>query len=103
MVTICQECSLVKNDQITEHDKKLKLLPLLTESIYSFEIFSEHLWLLLESKNSYLCHVTKLMTSSGSFQLTSNWKKYFYAFDQCFGQFLDKALKKPENMLKNYL
>ena len=50
-----------------KRDKKLKLLGLLTESIYSFEIFSEHLWLILESKNSYLCHVTKLMTSSGRF------------------------------------
>ena len=76
---------------------------LLTESIYSFEISSNHLWLLLESKNTYLCHVTKLMTSSGSSQLTGNRKKYFYAYDQCFRQFLDKALQKPENMLKNYL
>ena len=40
------------------------------------------------------------MTSTGLFQLTSNRKKYFYAFDQCFRQFLDKALQKPENMLK---
>ena len=75
----------------------------LTESIFSFEIFSNNLWLLLESKNTYLCHVTKLMTSSCSSQLTSNRKKYFYAYDQCFRQFLDKALQKPENMLKNYL
>ena len=58
--------------KINQHDKKLNLLPLFTESIYSFEIFSEHLWLLLESKNNYVCHVTKLMTSSGSSQLTSN-------------------------------
>ena len=43
------------------------------------------------------------MTSSGSSQLTGNRKKYFYAYDQCFQQFLDKALQKPENMLKNYL
>ena len=88
---------------IHKRDKKLKLLPLLIESIYSFEIFSEHLWLLLESKNSYLCHVTESMTSSGSFHLIGNRKKYFYAFDQLFLQFLDKALQKPENMLKNYL
>ena len=93
----------LKMTKINKRDKKLELLPLLTESIYSFEIFSEHLWLLLESKNSYLCHVTKLMTSSVSFQLTSNRKNYFYAFDQCFRQFPDKALQKPENMLKNYL
>ena len=88
---------------INERDKKLKMLPLLTELIYSFEIFSEHLWLLLKSKNSYLYHVTKLMTSSGSFQLTSNRKNNFYAFDQCFRQSLGKALQKPENLLKNYL
>ena len=43
-------------------------------------------------KNSYLCHVTKLMTSSGLFQK----EKYFYAFDQCFRQFLDKALQNPD-------
>ena len=86
---------------INKRDKKLKLLLLLTESIHSFEIFSEHLWLLLESKNSYLCRVTELMTSSGTFQLTGNRKKYFY--DQCFRQFLDQVLQKLENMLKNYL
>ena len=89
--------------KINKRDKKLKLLPLLTELIYSFEIFSENLWLLLESKINYLCHVTNLMTSSGSFQLTSNQKKYFYAFDQYFRQSLDKALQKLENTLKNYL
>ena len=43
-----------------------------------------------------MCQVTKLMMPSGSFQLTSNRKKYFYEFDQCFRQFLDKALRKPE-------
>ena len=89
----------LKMTKINERDKKLKLLPLLTETIYSFEIFSEHLWLLLESKNSYLCHVTEWMTSSSSFQLTSNGKKYFHAFDQSFWQFLDKAIQKPENLL----
>ena len=93
----------LKITKINKRDKKIKLLPLLTASIYSFEIFNEHLWLLLESKNSYLCCVTKLMTSSGSFQLTSNRKKYFYAFDEFFLQFLDKALQKPETMLKNYM
>ena len=72
------------------------MLPLLTESIYLFEIFSEYLWLLLESKNSHFCYVTKLITSSGLFQLTSNMKKYFYVCDQCFRQFLDKALQKQE-------
>ena len=37
----------LKMTKINKHGKKLKLLPLLTESIYSFEIFSEHLWVLL--------------------------------------------------------
>ena len=54
--------------KINKLDQKLKLLSPLTESIYLFEIFSENLWLLLESKNSYLCHVAKFMTSSGLFQ-----------------------------------
>ena len=40
------------------------------------------------------------MTSSGSFQLTSNRKKVLYTFDQCFRQFLDKALQKSENISK---
>ena len=39
------------------------------------------------------------MMSSDSFQLTSNRTKYFHAFDQCFQQFLDKALQKLENVL----
>ena len=39
------------------------------------------------------------MTPSVPFQLTGNRKKYFYAFDKCFRQFLDKALQKPDNML----
>ena len=69
----------LKMATINERDKKFKLLPLLTESIYSFEIFSEHLWLLLESKNSYLSHVTKLMTSSGLFQLTGDRKKSMFS------------------------
>ena len=38
------------------------------------------------------------MTSSGSFQLTSNRKKYFNGFYQCFRQFLDKALQKQEKI-----
>ena len=73
--------------KLNKRDKKLKLLPLLTESIYSFEIFSEHLWLLLISKNSYLCQVTKLITSSGSFQLTSSRKKYFIDLINVFDNF----------------
>ena len=46
----------------------LKLLPFSTESSLSFKIFSEHLWLMTEFKNSCLCHVAKIMTSSASFQ-----------------------------------
>ena len=84
----------LKMTTINKRDKKLKLLPLLNESIYSSEIFSEHLWLLLRSKNSYLSYMSKLMTSSGSFQLTGNTKKYFYAFDQCVRQFLDEMISK---------
>ena len=52
-------------------------------------MFSENLWLLYESKNIYLCHVTKLTMSLAHFKR----QKYFYAFDQCFRQFLDKALQ----------
>ena len=95
--------SLVKNDQINKHDKKLKLLQLLTESICSFEspvsIYARHLWLLIESKNSYLCHVAKLITSSGSFQLTSNGKSTLMHLINVF----DKALQELENALKSYL
>ena len=47
--------------------------------------------------------MTKLMMPSGSFQLTSNMEKYFYAFDQYFRQFPDEALQKLEHILKNYL
>ena len=44
--------------------------------------------------------IINLMTSSGSFQLSSNRKKYFHAFDQCFRQFLDTALQKAEIYVK---
>ena len=44
---------------------EIKTTIILTESIISFEIFSEHLWLVLKFKNGYLCHVTKFMTLSG--------------------------------------
>ena len=67
--------SLVKNDQ--KRGKKLKLTPFLTESIISLGIFNEHLRILLESKNSYLCQRFRLL--------------------------LDIAQQKPENMLKSYL
>ena len=50
-------------------------------------------------KNSYLCHVTKLMTSSGLFQK----ENYFYVFDQCFWHVLDQALQNLEHMLKSFL
>ena len=82
--------------------QKLKLLPLLTESVISFEIFSKHLWL-LKSKNSYLCHLIKLMTSSGSFKRTSKRIMSVRAFGQCFRPFLEIALQKLENILESYL
>ena len=65
MVTNLSRVVLAK---ISKPGLKLKLLPFLTESIISFEIFSEHLWLLSEFNNNYLYNVTKLMTSLGSFQ-----------------------------------
>ena len=103
MVTnLSRAVQYLKMIKINKRDKNLKLLPLLTESIYSLQIFSEHLWLLLKSKNSYLCHVTKLMTSSGLFQLTSYRKKYFYAFDQCFRQFPDKAGKYVRELFLSF-
>ena len=48
--------------------------------------------------------MTKLITSSGSFQLTSiKEEKYFYAFDKCFRQFLDKALHKTGKYVKELI
>ena len=49
--------------------------------------------------NGYLCHVTQLMTSSRSFQRTSERKMSFHAFGQRFQPFTDTPLQKPENML----
>ena len=66
--TFVKSGSLVKNDQNQQTWLKLKLLPFSNESPFPFEIFSDHLWLIAKSKNSYLCHVTKIMTSSASFQ-----------------------------------
>ena len=42
------------------------------------------------------------MKSSGSFQITSKGKISLHAFGQCFQSFIDTALQKPENRLKNY-
>ena len=55
------------------------MLPFLSEIIISFEIFCEHLWLLLKCENGNKSHVTKLMTSKGSFQRTTKRKN-----GQCF-------------------
>ena len=63
-----QEWVTSKMTKISKCGLKLKLLPFSTETIVLLGIFSEHLWLSLKSKNRYLCHVTKLITSSGSFQ-----------------------------------
>ena len=70
---------------------------------FSFEIFSEHLWLIAKSKNIYLCHVAKVMASSASSQCSNKRKMCFQTFGQCFLIILDIALQKPENMLKSYL
>ena len=48
-----------------------------------------------------MCHVTQLMTSSGSFQRTSKRKMSFHAFGQRFQPFIDTPLQKPDNMLKS--
>ena len=53
-------------------------------------------------KNSYLCHVTEIMTSSASFKWTGKRKKCFHAFGQCFQLSLDKTLQNRENMSKSY-
>ena len=58
----------MKNDENQQMWLKIKLLPFSNESLFSFEIFGDHLWLIAQSKNSYLCHVTKIMTSSASFE-----------------------------------
>ena len=44
---------------------------------FSFEIFSDHLFLMAKSKNTYMCHVTKIMTSSASFKWSSKRKMCF--------------------------
>ena len=53
----------MKNDQ--NQSKKLKIkTAAIFDLIISFEIFSEN----SKSQNSHLCFVTKIMTSSASFQ-----------------------------------
>ena len=64
------------------------------------KIAQRHEYMLPSAANSYLCHVTKFMTSSDSFQLTSNRIKYLYAFAQCFRQFLVKATTKIRKYVK---
>ena len=54
--------------KISKHGRKLKLLPFSSELLFSFEIFSDHLFLTAKSKNTYMCHVNKIMTSSDSFK-----------------------------------
>ena len=58
---------------------------------------------IVKIQNSYLCHVTKLMTLPGSFQKSGKRKMSFHAFGQCFQLFIDEALQNSENMLKSYL
>ena len=54
--------------KISKHSWKLKLLPFSTELLFSLEIFSDDLFLMAKSKNTYMCHVTKIMMSSASFK-----------------------------------
>ena len=68
MATFVNSGSLVKNDQNQQTWLKIKTAAFSNESSYSFEIFRDHLWLIAKSKNGYLCHVTKTMTSSASFE-----------------------------------
>ena len=63
--------------KISKHGWKLKLLPFSTELLFSFEIFSDHLFLMAKSKNTYMYHVTKIMTSSASFKWSSKGKMCF--------------------------
>ena len=57
-----------KMTKISKHGRKLKLLPFSTELLFSFEIFSDHLFLMAKSKTTYMCQLTKIMTSSASFK-----------------------------------
>ena len=66
---IVKSGSLVKNDQNQQTWLKIKTAAKFsTGSIFSFGIFSEHLWLIAKSKNSYLRHVIKIMTLPALFQ-----------------------------------
>ena len=67
--------------KISKHGRKLKLLPFSTELLFTFETFSDHLFLMAKSKNTYTCHMTKIMTSSASFKRE---KCAFLIFDPCF-------------------
>ena len=63
--------------KISKHGWKLKLLPFLTELLFSFEFFSDHLFLMTKFKKTYMRHVTKIMTSSASFKWSSKRKMCF--------------------------
>ena len=63
--------------KISKHGWKLKLLPFSTELLFSFEIFSDHLFLMAKSKNTYMCHVIKIMASSASFKWSCKRKLCF--------------------------
>ena len=63
--------------KISKHGWKLKLLSFSTELLFLFEIFSDHLFLMAKSKNTYMCHVAKIMASSASFKWSSKRKMCF--------------------------
>ena len=63
--------------KISKHGWKLKLLPFSTELLFSFDVFSGHLFLMAKTKNTYMCHLTKIITSSGSFKWSSKRKMCF--------------------------
>ena len=75
--------------KISKHGWKWKLLPFSTELLFSFQIFSDHLFLMAKSKNTYICYVTKIMTSSASFKWNSKRKMCFldiwFMFLKTFG------------------
>ena len=88
--------------KISEPGLNLELLPFLTESIISLEIFSEYLCLLLKFRNSYSVTWLNWWRHQGHFSEPVRENLSFHAFGQYFQLFIDTALQKQENMLKSY-
>ena len=89
--------------KISKHGWKLKLLSFSTELLSSFEIFHDYLFLMAKSKNAYMCHVIKIMTSSASVKWSSKRKMCFLDIRLMFSKTFRYNTKKPENMFKSYL